>query len=121
MSRALLIVPPFWDPVCVPLGISSLGAHARARGHEVHLFDFNALPNVFSIQRAYFQEARRQFPFWADWNIERNGTDTLAFHQLLYLRGRNLSHYHELVGELLNLDQRDPERFLDRIDFDKFD
>lgn len=30
MAKVLLIVPPFWDPVCVPLGISSLKAYVGA-------------------------------------------------------------------------------------------
>jgi hypothetical protein len=52
MTRALLIVPPFWDPICVPLGITSLKAYAEAAGHHVDVFDFNTVPKVFNIQRA---------------------------------------------------------------------
>ena len=89
MAKVLLMVPHFWDPVCVPLGISSLKAFADFRGHEVDLFDFNTVPEVFAVQWAYFNECKSQFPYFSDWNIERNGTEMLAIHQILYLFARN--------------------------------
>ena len=89
MARVLLMVPHFWDPVCVPLGISSLKAHAESQGHHVELFDFNTVPEIFGIQRAYFAECKTQFPHFNDWNIERNGTEMLSIHQMLYLYARN--------------------------------
>jgi radical SAM superfamily enzyme YgiQ (UPF0313 family) len=121
MARALLIVPHFWDPVCVPLGISSLKAYAARFGHCVELFDFNVVSDVFSAQRAYFVEGRRQFPYWSDWNIERNGTEMLAIHQILYLFARNRPDYRELVAEVLNQDGRDSGVFADRLDVSRFD
>ena len=62
MAKVLLMVPHFWDPVCVPLGISSLKAYAETQGHSVDLFDFNTVPEVFGVQRAYFAECKTQFP-----------------------------------------------------------
>jgi radical SAM superfamily enzyme YgiQ (UPF0313 family) len=121
MARALLIVPPFWDPVCVPLGITSLKAYGEANGHQVDVFDFNTVPKVFNVQRAYFDEGERQFPFWKNWFIERNGTEMLALHQILYLFGRRHPRYRELVGEVMNLDQRPAEQFLAQLDVAPFD
>jgi hypothetical protein len=54
------MVPHFWDPVCVPLGISPLKAYAESHGHTVDLFDFNTVPEVFAVQRAYFTECKAQ-------------------------------------------------------------
>jgi radical SAM superfamily enzyme YgiQ (UPF0313 family) len=115
------MVPHFWDPVCVPLGISSLKAFAEAAGHEVELFDFNTVPEIFGVQRAYFAECKAQFPHFNDWNIERNGTEMLSIHQMLYLFARNRTDYRELVGEVLNMDGRDTGWFIDRLDVSRFD
>jgi hypothetical protein len=121
VAKALLIVPHFWDPVCVPLGISSLKAFAESAGHQVELFDFNTVPEVFGIQRAYFTECKSQFPHFSDWNIERNGTEMLSIHQMLYLFARNRRDYPELVAEVLNMDGRDIGWFMDRLDVSRFD
>jgi hypothetical protein len=121
MAKALLIVPHFWDPVCVPLGISSLKAHAESHGHSIDLFDFNTVPEVFAVQRAYFAECKAQFPYFQGWNIERNGTEMLAIHQILYLYSRNRPDYRELVAEVLNMDGRDMGEFLGRLDTSRFD
>ena len=37
MARALLLVPHFWDPVCVPLGVCSLKAYADRAGHDARM------------------------------------------------------------------------------------
>ena len=121
MSKVLLMVPHFWDPVCVPLGISSLKAYADSHGHRVDLFDFNTVPEVFAVQRAYFAECKAQFPYFKNWNIERNGTEMLAIHQILYLYSRNRPDYRELVAEVLNMDGRDMGEFVQRLDVSRFD
>lgn len=121
VARVLLIVPHFWDPVCVPLGISSLKAYVDSHGHTVELLDFNTVPEIFGVQRAYFSECKAQFPYFNDWNIERNGTEMLAIHQMLYLFARNRSNYAELVAEVLNMDGRDHGQFLQRLDVSRFD
>ncbi len=121
MANALLLVPHFWDPVCVPLGISSLKAHAERHGHRVHLFDFNTVHDVFGIQREYFEEGKRQFPQWHNWNIERNGTEMLSLHQLVYLFGRGDGRYRKWVGEILNLDGRSESNIHSQLESDRFD
>jgi hypothetical protein len=90
-------------------------------GHEVELLDFNTIPEVFAVQRAYFTECKAQFPYFSEWNIERNGTEMLAIHQMLYLFARNRSNYAEMVAEVLNMDQRDMGEFMDRLDVSRFD
>jgi pyruvate-formate lyase-activating enzyme len=119
--KALLIMPPFWDPVCVPLGISSLKAYAERFKHTVDLFDFNTLPEVFTLQHRYFELGKRMFPRWQFWNIERNGTEMLAMHQILYLFARNRPDYHDLVAEVLNLAGDDQDTFRKRVDCHAFD
>lgn len=121
MNHKLLIVPHFWDPVCVPLAASSLRAYAGRAGHNVTLFDFNTVPEVFAIQGLYFEEVRRQLPEWRRWNIERNGTDILAMHQMVYLRGRARPDYRELVAELFNVAEEPLESVSVRIDTARFD
>ncbi len=121
MARALLFVPHFWDPICCPLGISSLKAYAEAAGHQVDLFDMNTVQRVFSAQRDYFDEGKRQFPRWKDWFIERNAAEALALHQIIYLFGRDRPDYPELVAEVLNLDQRPHDEFMDVLEVKRFD
>lgn len=121
MSRALLIVPHFWDPVCVPLGISSLKAYAQARGHEIELLDLNVEPAIFGVQNLYFREVVRQFPHWRNWNIERNGTEMVAMHQVLFLNARQSPRYRELVAEILNVRQQPLGEVLEALDIEPFD
>ena len=83
--------------------------------------DFNTVPEIFGIQRAYFSEIKVQFPYFTDWNIERNGTEMLAIHQMLYLFARNRPNYVEMVAEVLNMDQRDLGQFIERLDVLRFD
>ena len=54
MARALLLVPHFWDPVCVPLGVCSLKAYADRAGHDVRLYDFNTVSSIIGAKRLYF-------------------------------------------------------------------
>ena len=121
MAKALLIVPHFWDPVCVPLGISSLKAYAEKYGHHVDLFDFNTLPEIFKMQRNYFEEGKLQFPYWNKWNIERNGTEMLAIHQIVYLYARHLANYRELTAEVLNMNNRPIGEFMGDLNIQRFD
>jgi len=100
--------------------MSSLKAYAESHGHHVDLFDFNTVPEVFAVKRAYFAECKAQFPYFKDWNIERNGTEMLAIHQLLYLYSRNRPDYRELVAEVLNMDGRDYGQFLSALDVSRF-
>src|SRR3989338_6202509 len=110
MQKALLIVPHFWDPICVPLGVCSLKAYVEQFNYKVDLFDYNTVPKIFGMQKKYFEEGKRQFPYWQKWNIYRNGTDMLAFHQLVYLKARHYPNYLELVGEILNMSGRTMDR-----------
>ena len=121
MEKALLFQPPFWDPVCVPLGISSLKSYAEQFNHHVELFDYNTNPKIFGIQKKYFEEGKRQFPYWKNWNIERNGTEMLAFHQIVYQYAREKSNYKELVSEILNMNNRSNSEFIDELDVKPFD
>lgn len=119
--KALLLLPPFWDPVCVPLGISSLKAYAERAGHSVDLFDFNTRPEVFGLQRQYFELGKRMFPRWTRWNIERNGTEMLALHQIAYLFARERPDYPEMVAEILNVAAEDPDWIRSRLNVAEFD
>ncbi|MCI2286144.1 cobalamin-dependent protein [Colwellia sp. MSW7] len=121
MTKALLMVPHFWDPVCVPLGVSSLKAWAELYGHTVDLFDFNTVASVFDAQRQYFEEGKRQFPEWNLWNIERNGTEMLAQDQMVYLFARHRNNYQELVAEVVNLSGLPLTDVLDRLNTERFD
>lgn len=121
MSKLLLLVPPFWDPVCVPLGAASLNAYAKLHGHASVIFDFNSDSEVFGLQKRYFSEVMRQFPKWGDWAIQRNGTEVLALHQLLYLRAYNAPNYPELCAEILNVSGKSEPEMLAALDVDAFD
>jgi hypothetical protein len=48
MANVLLIVPHFWDPVCVPLGITSLKAYVEPFGHAVTLLDLRKSLSEFT-------------------------------------------------------------------------
>ncbi len=89
MSKALIITPPFWDPVCPPLGMASLKAFAESNGHLVNILDLNTYNSVFKIQNEYFNEVVTQFPYMKNWNIARNGTEMLSIHQMVYMFHEN--------------------------------
>ena len=121
MSKALLITPPFWDPICPPLGVASLKSFAEINGHQVSIVDFNTHPKIFRAQTEYFDEILRQFPYMKKWNIVRNGTEMLSLHQILYLFAKQTKNYKELVADVLNMDMRPFDDFMDKCDLEKFD
>lgn len=121
MSNALIIVPHFWDPICVPLGVSSLKSFAEREGHYVDLLDFNTDDQIFKIQNKYFTTVLEMFPYMKRWNIFRNGTEMLSIHQLLYLNARSKPYYADLVAEVMNMDGRNHSKFRDQLDVAVFD
>ena len=121
MSKALIIVPHFWDPICVPLGVSSLKSFAEREGHHVDLLDLNTDDQIFKIQNKYFTSVLKMFPYMEKWNIFRNGTEMLSIHQLLYINARNKPYYSDLVAEVMNMDGRNHSKFCDQLDVAVFD
>ncbi|MBF0194400.1 MAG: cobalamin-dependent protein [Magnetococcales bacterium] len=121
MAKALLIVPHFWDPVCVPLGVSSLKAYCEPHGHQISLFDYNSVGDIFGAQKEYFEIGIRQFPQWKNWNIPRNGTETLALHQLVYLFMKDEPNYKELCAEIVNVNGAPHDTFMAAFDVAAFD
>lgn len=103
MLDCLLLVPPFWDPVCVPLGVSSLNAYLKTNGLASDVYDYNVDPQLFGIQKRYFDAIKSIFPFWNDWNIERNGTEMFALHQLAHLRARTGEVRVDLIRQILDV------------------
>lgn len=99
----LLVVPPFWDPVCVPLGPASLNAFVKCHGFRSDIFDINTVPEIYRLQREYFCELTTQFPRWSHLSVERNATEILSLHQLLFLRGRGDSNYREMCRQILDV------------------
>jgi len=121
MSKALLITAPFWDPICPPLGVASLKSFAEINGHQVSIVDLNTRPEIFRAQTEYFDEILRQFPHMKKWNIVRNGTEMLSLHQILYLFAKHKKNYKELVADVLNMDMRPFDDFMDKCVLEKFD
>jgi len=99
----LLVVPPFWDPLCVPLGPAALNAYVKEHGYTCDIFDFNTVPEIFALQNMYFRELERQFPRWKNLSVDRNGTEIFALHQILYLRARGSCRYVDMCREILGV------------------
>ena len=121
MSKALLITPPFWDPICPPLGIVSIKSFAEKNGHVVNILDLNTSQKIFKIQEEYFSEIKNQFPYMKKWNIERNGTEMLSLHQIVYLYAIHKKNYKEMVADVLNMDMRSFNDFMDNFKIERFD
>lgn len=96
-------MPHFWDPLCPPMGITSLKSYLEERGHQVFIYDFNSDPEIFTIQYKYFDLGAQQIPKWKKWNIRRNGVDCLSQHQAVYLHGRHREDYPDLVREVMDI------------------
>ncbi|MGF1528563.1 MAG: B12-binding domain-containing radical SAM protein [Candidatus Competibacterales bacterium] len=115
MASSLLLMAPFWDPYCPPLGIASIQAYMRQRGRSVNIFDFNTDKIVWRGQRQYFDGLVELIPRAKGWNIMRLGPDYFARHQMAWLRLRHQpQRYRELVAHILNIDGRqelDPNKF----------
>jgi len=121
MSKALLITSAFWDPVCPPLGVASLKSFAEMEGHQIDIVDLNTHTEIFGTQSEYFDEIQRQFPYMKKWNIERNGTEMLSLHQIAYLFARHKKNYKEIVADVLNMDMRSLNDFMDKFNLERFD
>jgi hypothetical protein len=105
--KLLLIMPPYWDPICPPQGIVCLKSYLQTRGHEVHIADFNTDGRLFALQRKYFDIGTAAFPHWGLLNVSRNGPRYFARHQLAWYLGRcEGSRYEELARTIINMDGR---------------
>jgi len=119
--KALLIMPPFWDPYCPPLGITSLQAFLKQRGHQVAIFDYNIDKQLWHQYRAYFDYLQHILPEASGWNIMRVGPDYFSRHQMAWFSLRDdPKRYNEFSRLILNIDGRhqlDPALFqsFDRI------
>lgn len=98
-------MPPFWDPICPPLGIVCLKSYLEKQGSEVHIVDFNTNGYLFNLQRRYFELGMEFFPHWKFLNIYRNGPRYFARHRLAFLFSRQQRlKYEKLVSAILNFD-----------------
>ncbi len=118
--KILLVMPPFWDPICPPQGIVSLKAFLQARGHEVHIDDFNTDGPLFALQKKYFEHCLAECPHWKLLSIFRNGPRYFSRHQMVFLRagsGRGAA-YKRLIGHILNIDGKSffSDKVIDALD-----
>jgi radical SAM superfamily enzyme YgiQ (UPF0313 family) len=112
--KYLLAMAPFWDPYCPPLGIASLQAFLKQRGHQVAIQDYNTDRELWYHYREYFRHLLDLLPAAARWNPMRLGPDYFGRHQMAWLRLRKApDRYRELTRLILDLDGRqniDPRR-----------
>ena len=103
--RVFLCMPPFWDALCPPLGITSLQAYLKKRDHQVSIYDFNTDTTILKCYQKYFQLLVDVVPAAKELNIMRNGPDYFSRHQMAWLFLRN-DHvkYQELTSLILNVD-----------------
>ena len=121
MAKTLLITSAFWDPVCPPLGVASLKSFGEMDGHQIDIVDLNTHAEIFGAQSEYFDEIQRQFPYMKKWNIERNGTEMLSLHQIVYLFAKHKKNYKEMVADVLNMDMRPLDDFMDKFNLERLD
>lgn len=105
-KKILLIMPPFWDPICPPQGIVCLKSFLQNQGYDIYIDDFNCYADLFVLQRKYFEQCMNYFPHWKFLNIFRNGPRYFARHQLTFLQAGSKQNaaYQRLVGIILNFD-----------------
>lgn len=105
--KTFLAMAPFWDPYCPPLGIASLQAYLKQRGHDVAIFDYNTDPQIWRPYRAYFELLQDVLPETREWNIMRLGPDYFSRHQMAWLSLRDEPRrFLELSRCILNIDGR---------------
>lgn len=113
--RSLLVMPPFWDPYCPPLGIASLQASLAASGHDVAIFDYNTDGPIWRAYKSYFEVLQEVVPATRRWNILRLGPDYFARHLMAWLSLRDRPEkYLDLSRHILDIDGRqslDPSTF----------
>ncbi len=105
--KSFLTMAPFWDPYCPPLGIASLQAYLKQRGHDVAIFDFNTDAQLWRPYRAYFDLYQQIVPESREWNIMRLGPDYFSRHQMAWFSLRDQPpRFLELSRCILNIDGR---------------
>jgi hypothetical protein len=117
--KALLTMAPFWDPYCPPLGITSLQAFLKQRGHDIAIFDYNTDKQLWYQYRSYFEYLQQVLPAARGWNIMRLGPDYFTRHIMAWFSLRQAPRrYAELSRRILNIDERHE---LDPVLFAPFD
>jgi len=118
-KKLLLIMPPFWDPICPPQGIISLKAYLEIRDYEVAIVDFNTDGNLFGLQQKYFELVKSFFPHWEFINIPRNVPRYFARHQLVrFYSPQKTAKYRKLIKLILNIDGKSicTDHMIDELD-----
>jgi len=113
--RSLLVMPPFWDPYCPPLGITSLQASLVRSGHDIAIHDYNTDGGLWRAYKSYFEVLQEVIPATRKWNVLRLGPDYFSRHLMAWLSLRDdPKKYGDISRHILNIDGRlelDPATF----------
>jgi len=84
-KKILLSLMPFWSPLNPPLGISVLKAFLKSNGFNVHVYDFNTIDELWTIQSRFFNLITQIIPVNKRNNFYMVGIDIFNLLLMTYL------------------------------------
>lgn len=114
--RIALVMPPRWDPVMPPLGITALKSYLQAHGHRVDCKDLNMDPGVLAVTAPFtghVREARLFGAYEAGLTVlsrgetpEEGWAATMAFEPELRGEGRDPEVERLALAAVVALERR---------------
>jgi radical SAM superfamily enzyme YgiQ (UPF0313 family) len=100
-ERILLVLPPYWNPLIPPMGITSLKGFLQSHGYGAHTVDANIEARFREVYDNYFNCLAHYIPRDKRGNFYNIGNDVLRNHMLAHLHQGDEQAYVDLVKALV--------------------
>ena len=101
-EKILLALCPYWDPLIMPIGISSLKSFLRQNGYTVTTVDLNIEGWVKASYDRYFNALADFVPKGQRGNFFNIGKDVMRNHMMAHIHAQDRDDYIELTKILVH-------------------
>lgn len=99
-KKIALGLMPFWSPLALPLGISSLKGYLEKNGINVYTFDCNVIEEIWGFHDQYFTLLKKIIPVEKRSNFYMVGYDILNNHLVSFINKKDDALYHDFIKAL---------------------
>jgi radical SAM superfamily enzyme YgiQ (UPF0313 family) len=100
-DKILLIMPPYWDPLIPPQGISHLKHFIQHHGYKVKTRDANTREEFRAFYNKYFGVLEKYIPGDKQGNFYNIGQDVMRNHMLAHLNYKDEKEYIALLKTIV--------------------
>lgn len=101
-EKILLVLPPYWETLIPPMGISCLKGFLNQYGYQVKTVDVNMVKEFKVLNDRYFSRFSEFIPERKRGNFYNIGRDVFRHHLMAHLNRVNENSYRELVKSVIH-------------------